>query len=209
MQQPFYSMKSIDNVPDEQLVLLAQQGDTETEEYLIRKYKELVKNRAHLYFIAGADREDIVQEGMIGVFRAIRSYDASKEASFRTFADLCINRQIISAIKTATRLKHSPLNSSISLNKPMQDEMTSTLEELLQSDSDSDPEALLVLKEQFHYLENRENGVLSPLERQVWIGHMQGKSYQKIAEETGRPPKSIDNAIQRTKKKLELYLGRG
>lgn len=202
-------MKSIDNAPDEQLVLMAQQGDTETEEYLIRKYKELVKNRAHLYFIAGADREDIVQEGMIGVFRAIRSYDASKEASFRTFADLCINRQIISAIKAAARRKHSPLNSSISLNKPMQEENTSTLEELLQSDSDSDPEALLVLKEQFHFLENKENGVLSALERQVWIGQMKGKSYHLIAEETGRTPKSIDNAIQRTKKKLELYLGRG
>ena len=107
---------------EEILVRFAQNGDGEAEEFLIRKYKEVVKTKAHLYFIIGADRDDIVQEGMIGIFKAIRSYDDSKQTSFRTFADLCINRQILSAIKQAARRKHSPLNMSVSFNKPISDD---------------------------------------------------------------------------------------
>lgn len=137
-----------DELTDEQLVGEAQAGSLEAEEYLIRKYKEVVSSRSKLYFIMGADGEDVVQEGMIGLFKAIKSYDCEKDASFHTFAELCINRQIITAIKTASRLKHSPLNTSISLNKPVSEEETDgTLEETLCSDSNSDPEAQLLLKD--------------------------------------------------------------
>ena len=118
----------------EKLVMLAQNGDNNAEEFLIRKYKNVVRSKAHLYFMVGADSEDIVQEGMIGIFKAIRSYDRTKQASFHTFAEICINRQIITAIKRATRLKHSPLNTSVSLSKPLSDtEPDTTLEEVLSS----------------------------------------------------------------------------
>ncbi|MDO4553457.1 MAG: sigma-70 family RNA polymerase sigma factor, partial [Bacillota bacterium] len=133
---------------EEELALMAQQGDQDAEEYLIRKYKETVKNKAHFYFMVGADAEDIVQEGMIGIFKAIRDFDASRQTSFHTFAELCINRQIITAVKRATRLKHSPLNTSLSLNRPLPgDPGEATLGETLSSDSNSDPEAQLLIKE--------------------------------------------------------------
>lgn len=194
---------------DEQLVTMAQDGDEEAEEYIIRKYKDVVRSKAHLYFMVGADSEDIVQEGMIGIFKAIRSYNESKQASFRTFAEICINRQIITAIKRATRLKHSPLNLSVSLNKPIEDNDTvKTLAETLSSDSDSDPEALLLLKEELDYIEGNGADIFSDLELRVWNEYLQGKTYTEIAEVIGKTPKAIDNAIQRTKRKLEVYLGR-
>jgi RNA polymerase sporulation-specific sigma factor len=194
---------------DEKLVMLAQDGDETAEEYLIRKYKDVVRSKAHLYFMVGADSEDIVQEGMIGIFKAIRSYNKTKEASFHTFAEICINRQIITAIKRATRLKHSPLNTSVSLNRPLSDtEPDTTLEETLSSDSNSDPEALFLLKEDIGYLEGNGAEIFSDLELKVWNEYLKGKSYLQIADSTGRSPKAIDNAIQRTKRKLELYLGR-
>jgi len=194
---------------DEKLVALAQGGDESAEEYLIRKYKDVVRSKAHLYFMAGADREDIVQEGMIGIFKAIRSYNKAKEASFHTFAEICINRQIITAVKRATRLKHSPLNTSVSLNRPLSDaEPDTTLEETLSSDSNTDPEALFLLKEDMDYIEGNGAEIFSDLELSVWNEYLKGRSYTQIAEITGRSPKAIDNAIQRTKRKLELYLGR-
>jgi RNA polymerase sporulation-specific sigma factor len=194
---------------DEQLVRLAQDGDENAEEYLIRKYKDVVRSKAHLYFMVGADSEDIVQEGMIGIFKAIRSYNKTKQASFHTFAEICINRQILTAIKRATRLKHSPLNTSVSLNKPLSDtEPDTTLEETLSSDSNTDPEALFLLKEDMGYIEGNGAEIFSDLELTVWNEYLKGKSYLQIAESTGRTSKTIDNAIQRTKRKLELYLGR-
>lgn len=195
--------------PDEKLVLLAQEGDENAEEYLIRKYKDVVRSKAHLYFMVGADGEDIVQEGMIGIFKAIRSYNKSKQASFHTFAEICINRQIITAIKRATRLKHSPLNTSVSLSKPLSEtEPDTTLEETLSASSNTDPEALFLLKEDMDYLEGNGAEIFSDLELSVWNEYLKGKSYLQIAEITGKSPKAIDNAIQRTKRKLELYLGR-
>lgn len=192
---------------EEELVHLAQQGDTEAEEFLIRKYKDVVKAKAHLYFIVGADRDDIVQEGMIGIFKAIRSYDGSKQASFRTFAELCINRQIITAIKSAGRLKHSPLNTSVSLSHPMfEDPFVVTLEETLSSDSNSDPEAQVLLKEVMDYIGGKGNNIFSEMELKVWNEYLQGKSYADISKVLGKSPKSVDNAIQRTKRKLEIYL---
>ena len=194
---------------DEKLVLLAQGGDDNAEEYLIRKYKDVVRSKAHLYFMVGADSEDIVQEGMIGIFKAIRSYNKSKQASFHTFAEICINRQIITAIKRATRLKHSPLNTSVSLSKPLSEtEPDTTLEETLSASSNTDPEALFLLKEDMGYIEGNGAEIFSDLELSVWNEYLKGKSYLQIAEITGRSPKAIDNAIQRTKRKLELYLGR-
>lgn len=193
----------------EKLVMLAQNGDNNAEEFLIRKYKNVVRSKAHLYFMVGADSEDIVQEGMIGIFKAIRSYDRTKQASFHTFAEICINRQIITAIKRATRLKHSPLNTSVSLSKPLSDtEPDTTLEEVLSSNSNTDPEALFLLKENMGYIEGNGADIFSDLELSVWNEYLKGKSYIQIAEITGKSTKTIDNAIQRTKRKLELYLGR-
>lgn len=194
---------------DEKLVALAQGGDEIAEEYLIRKFKNVVRSKAHLYFMVGADSEDIVQEGMIGIFKAIRSYNKTKQASFHTFAEICINRQIITAIKRATRLKHSPLNTSVSLSKPLSDtEPDTTLEETLSASSNTDPEALFLLKEDMGYIEGNGAEIFSDLELTVWNEYLKGKSYLQIAVITGRSPKAIDNAIQRTKRKLELYLGR-
>ena len=194
---------------DEKLVNLAQGGDEIAEEFLIRKYKDVVRSKAHLYFMVGADSEDIVQEGMIGIFKAIRSYNKTRQASFHTFAEICINRQIITAIKRATRLKHSPLNTSVSLNKPLSEaEPDTTLEETLSSNSNTDPEALFLLKEDMGYIEGNGTEIFSDLELSVWNEYLKGRSYLQIAETMGRSPKAIDNAIQRTKRKLELYLGR-
>ena len=193
----------------EKLVMLAQNGDNNAEEFLIRKYKDVVRSKAHLYFMVGADSEDIVQEGMIGFFKAIRSFDRTKQASFHTFAEICINRQIITAIKRATRLKHSPLNTSVSLSKPLSDaESDTTLEEILSSNSNTDPEALVLLKENMGYIGGNGADIFSDLELSVWNEYLKGKSYIQIAEITGKSPKTIDNAIQRTKRKLEFYLGR-
>ena len=200
---------SYEESTDEKLVTLAQEGDEIAEEFLIRKYKDVVRSKAHLYFMVGADSEDIVQEGMIGIFKAIRSYNMTKQASFHTFAEICINRQILTAIKRATRLKHSPLNTSVSLNKPLSDlDSDTTLEETLSSNSNTDPEALFLLKEDMGYIEGNGAEIFSDLELSVWNEYLKGKTYLQIAEITGRPPKAIDNAIQRTKRKLELYLGR-
>jgi RNA polymerase sporulation-specific sigma factor len=201
--------EKFETMEHEELVMLAQNGDSNAEEFLIRKYKDVVRSKAHLYFMVGADSEDIVQEGMIGIFKAIRSYDSTKQTSFHTFAKICINRQIITAIKRATRLKHSPLNTSVSLNKPFSDmEPDTTLEEILSSDSNTDPEAIILLKENMGYIEGNGSEIFSDLELSVWNEYLKGKSYIQIAEITGKSTKTIDNAIQRTKRKLELYLGR-
>ena len=186
---------------DDELVTMARNGDVDAEEYLIQKYRDTAKSRARLYFMVGGDKEDIVQEGMIGIFKAIRSYDPEKEASFRTFAELCISRQIITAIKQAGRLKHSPLNTSVSLWKPVSEEDNgNTLADILSSDSNSDPETVLLLTEIIDYVTKEDSKVFSELEMKVWMEYIQGKSCAQIAEEMGRTPKSVDNAIQRTKR---------
>lgn len=193
---------------DEEIVRLAQNGDERAEEYVIRKYKDVVRSKAHLYFIMGADNEDIVQEGMIGLFWAIRSYDPQRQASFRTFAELCISRQIFTAIKRASRQKHLPLNESISLNRPIDDKETDkTLAEMISSDSNSDPEALYLLKEGLKDIGEKGSKIFSSFELRVWNEYLQGKTYIQIAESMGKSPKAVDNALQRMKKKLENYLG--
>ncbi|AUS95234.1 RNA polymerase factor sigma-70 [Clostridium thermosuccinogenes] len=192
---------------DEEIIEEAQAGDIGALEYLINKYKGFVRAKARTYFLIGADREDIIQEGMIGLFKAIRDYREDKLSSFRAFAEICITRQIITAIKTATRQKHIPLNSYVSLNKPIFDEESDrTLMDVISEESITDPEEMIINREEFAGIEDKMGEILSDLEWEVLSLYLQGKSYQEIAEELDRHVKSIDNALQRVKRKLEKYL---
>ena len=194
-------------MPDEEIVEQFRNGDEMAQEYLIVKYKNFVRSKARSYFLIGADREDIIQEGMIGLYKAIRDYRGDKLSSFRAFADLCITRQIITAIKTATRQKHIPLNSYVSLNKPIYDEDSDrTLMDVLSGMRITDPEELIISQEEIDDIELKMGEILSPLEWKVLTYYLDGKSYQEIAEILGRHVKSIDNALQRVKRKLERYL---
>ncbi|MFZ5590675.1 MAG: RNA polymerase sporulation sigma factor SigH [Desulfurispora sp.] len=192
---------------DEDVVEFAREGDIEALEYLINKYKNFVRAKARSYFLIGADREDIIQEGMIGLYKAIRDFRTDKLSSFRAFAELCITRQIITAIKTATRQKHIPLNSYVSLNKPIYDEDSDrTLLDVISGTKITDPEELIISREEFYDIEEKMGEILSSLEWQVLMSYLEGKSYQEIAEDLKRHVKSIDNALQRVKRKLERYL---
>lgn len=196
-----------DVMQDEEIVEFAREGDIEAQEFLINKYKNFVRAKARSYFLIGADREDIIQEGMIGLYKAIRDFRLDKLSSFRAFAELCITRQIITAIKTATRQKHIPLNSYISLNKPIYDEDSDrTLLDVVSGARLTDPEELIISREEFDNIEDKIGELLSALERKVLISYLNGKSYQEIAEDLKRHVKSIDNALQRVKRKLERYL---
>lgn len=192
---------------DEDIVMEAREGVDEALEYLINKYKNFVRAKARSYFLIGADREDIVQEGMIGLYKAIRDFRADKLASFRAFAELCITRQIITAIKTATRQKHIPLNSYVSLNKPIYEEDSDrTLLDIISTARVSDPEEMIIHREEFGDIEEKLGEILSDLEWKVLMAYLDGRSYQEIATELKRHVKSIDNALQRVKRKLERYL---
>lgn len=192
---------------DEEVVEDARNGDRQALEFLIHKYKNFVRAKARSYFLIGADREDIIQEGMIGLYKAIRDYRSDKLSSFRAFAELCITRQIITAIKTATRQKHIPLNSYVSLNKPIYDEESDrTLMDVLSGTKICDPEELIISQEEFSTIEAKIEELLSDLEWEVLTSYLQGKSYQEIAEDLDRHVKSIDNALQRVKRKLERFL---
>lgn len=192
---------------DEDVVEFAREGDDAALEYLINKYKNFVRAKARSYFLIGADREDIIQEGMIGLYKAIRDFRMDKLSSFRAFAELCITRQIITAIKTATRQKHIPLNSYVSLNKPIYDEDSDrTLLDVISGSKITDPEELIISREEFDDIEEKMGEILSSLEWKVLMSYLEGKSYQEIAEDLNRHVKSIDNALQRVKRKLERYL---
>ncbi|NFO34416.1 RNA polymerase sporulation sigma factor SigH [Clostridium botulinum] len=193
---------------DEEVVLEAKNGNTRAQEYMISKYENFVKAKAKSYFLIGADREDIYQEGMIGLYKAIRDFKADKLTSFKAFAELCVTRQIITAIKTATRQKHIPLNTYVSLNKPIyEEESERTLLDVLSGIKISDPEELLINKEHMDDIEAAIAKVLSDLELEVLMSYLDGKSYQEIACDLDRHSKSIDNALQRVKRKLEKCLG--
>ena len=201
IQQDFESMA------DEQIVKLAQDADGAALEYLLNKYKNFVRTKARSYFLIGADHEDIVQEGMIGLYKAIRDYRAEKLSSFRAFAELCVTRQIITAIKTATRQKHIPLNSYISLNKPIYEEDSDrTLLDVITEEGMSNPEEMIIDREDLSVIEGKIGQMLSDLEKEVLVRYMEGKSYVEIADEMHRHVKSIDNALQRIKRKLLKYL---
>ena len=193
--------------PDEQIVEMSHNGDSAAEEFLLDKYKNFVRSKARSYFLVGADHEDIVQEGMIGLYKAIRDYRPDKLSSFRAFAELCVTRQIITAIKTATRQKHIPLNNYVSLNKPLYDEESDrTLLDVIIEGRTSDPEEMIINMENIGNIRARISEVLSGLEQEVLNAFLDGRSYQEIAESLGRHVKSIDNALQRVKRKLEKYM---
>jgi RNA polymerase sporulation-specific sigma factor len=192
---------------DEEIVDLVHCGDGEALDYLIYKYRNFVRAKARSYFLIGADKEDIVQEGMIGLYKAIRDFREDKLTSFKAFAELCITRQIITAIKTATRQKHIPLNSYVSLDKPIYDEESDrTLMDVLSGARVLDPEELIINQEELDHIEIKMAELLSDLERKVLALYLDGQSYQEISEELNRHVKSIDNALQRVKRKLERYL---
>lgn len=195
------------DMTDEEVVALCRTGDSVAVEYLLNKYKNFVRSKARSYFLIGADHEDIVQEGMIGLYKAIRDFRPEKLSSFRAFAELCITRQIITAIKTATRQKHIPLNSYVSLNKPIYDEESDrTLLDVCIEGHSANPEELLISQEDLRGIHEKIDEVLSGLEQEVLAAYLDGKSYQEIADMLGRHVKSIDNALQRVKRKLEKYL---
>jgi len=199
---------NFESMTDEEVVADARtQGGIIAQEYLLNKYRNFVRAKARSYFLIGAEREDIVQEGMIGLYKAIRDFRVEKLSSFRAFAELCVTRQIITAIKTATRQKHIPLNSYISLNKPIYEEDSDrTLLDILSGAKMTDPEELTISREEFLNIEEKLNQILSDLEWRVLMNYLDGKSYQEIAAELARHVKSIDNALQRVKRKLEKYL---
>lgn len=195
------------DMEDEEIVEAARDDNDLALEYLMYRYKNFVKCKARSYYLIGADKEDIIQEGMIGLYKAIRDYDRNKLASFRGFAEICITRQIITAIKTATRQKHIPLNSYISLNKPIYDEESDrTLLDIVSGVKISDPEELMISREDLSSMERKIQEILSELELEVLMSYVDGMSYQEIADEMDRHVKSIDNALQRVKKKLEKLL---
>lgn len=195
------------DMTDEELVSLVHNGNTEALDFLITKFRSFVRMKARSYFLIGADKEDIIQEGMIGLYKAIRDFRSDKLSSFRAFAELCIIRQIITAIKTATRQKHIPLNSYVSLDKPIYDEESDrTLMDVLTGNGVDDPEEMIIHNEEFQYMEEKMGEVLSELEREVLALYLDGQSYQEISEKLERHVKSIDNALQRVKRKLERHL---
>lgn len=201
------AMKVFSTMHDEEIIEDSRAGSSRALEYLINKYKGFVRAKARTYFLIGADREDIIQEGMIGLYKAIRDFREDKLSSFRAFAELCITRQIITAIKTATRQKHIPLNSYVSLNRPIFDEESDrTLMDIISEDSVNDPEEMVINREEFSGIEAKMGEILSSLECEVLSLYLQGRSYQEIASELDRHVKSIDNALQRVKRKLEKYL---
>ena len=196
------------DITDEDLVERARVGSEQALETLLHRYRHYARAKARTYFLAGADREDIVQEGMIGLFKAIRDFRADRNAAFRAFAELCITRQIITAIKTATRQKHIPLNSYVSLNKQAagEDDDARSLGDVLTSAEVLDPAELLISAEEIANIRESMGRLLSELETEVLRLYMDGKSYQEIADMLGRHVKSIDNALQRIKRKLEQHL---
>lgn len=201
------SISDFTGLSDGEIIAIIHEGNTDALNFLIRKYQSFVRLKARSYFLIGGDREDIIQEGMIGLYKAIRDFKEDRLSSFKAFAELCITRQIITAIKTATRQKHIPLNTSVSLDKPVFDEESDrTLLDVIAGPVLDDPEGLIIHKEDFVQMEDEMNKVLSSLEKQVLALYLDGQSYQEISEELNRQVKSVDNALQRIKRKLERYM---
>ncbi|WP_425756042.1 RNA polymerase sporulation sigma factor SigH [Ihubacter sp. rT4E-8] len=201
--------RDLNVLTDESIVKMAQEGSSTAYEYLIDKYKGLARSKAATYFIVGADKDDVIQEGMIGIFKAVRDFDQEGEASFRTFVELCVNRQIISAIKGANRQKHQILNKSVSLSARPEnenDETPALAERLAANSADTDPEVMMLMREVIEFLKANEQNLFSPLENQVWEQMLKGRGYREIAFRLRRSTKTVDNAMQRIKKKVEMYL---
>ena len=199
----YYSFKSkYEDIPDEEIIKLIKLGDKNALNYLLEKYNDIVNMKANKFFIIGAEKEDMVQEGMIGLYKAIKSFDTEKQNSFKTFANLCIERQLITAIKTSNRQKHIPLNSSFSLNTSAYNENDETsIMEILDTKLVEDPLETITKKEYFADVESKIDKNLSDFERQDLNFYIQGDSYINIANKLASPVKAIDNAIQRIRKK--------
>lgn len=194
--------KQYENMQDEDLIKVIKSGDKYALDYLLEKYKELVNMKVGKYYIVGAEKEDILQEGMIGLYKAIKSFDGEKQASFKSFANICIERQLITAIKSSNRQKHIPLNSYLSLNTAAyENEEDTELIDIFDSNTTEDPLDTITKKEYYKTVENAIDKSLSKFEKQVLEKYIQGESYVDIATKLGAPVKSIDNAIQRIRKK--------
>ncbi len=202
-QNAYFSTNKYNNLSDEDVIKLIKQGDNQALSYLLERYKELVNIKVGKYYIVGAEREDTVQEGMIGLFKAIKCFDAQKQNSFKTFANICIERQLITAIKTSNRQKHMPLNSYLSLNNSAYDNEDNDEELINTFDSKTieDPLDTLMKKEYYEQIESTIDKTLSGFEKQVLNRYIKGESYVDIAAKLDAPVKSVDNAIQRIRKK--------
>ena len=194
-------MCKYENMTDEQLIEKAREQEIGITDYIMEKYKFLVRQKAKAMYLLGGEHDDLIQEGMIGLFKAIRDYDLSESASFHTFADLCVSRQMYSAIKASQRQKHLPLNSYVSLYDHQEEE--SSLIESLQSEKNNNPEELFLDKEYVRWMEQELKMKLSELESKVLYLHLMGEGYQNIAKILGKSPKSIDNALQRIRHKVK------
>ena len=202
MQNVYFQNKEFDKLDDVTLVKMTRQGDKKALDYLLNKYTDIVNMKAGKYFIIGAEKEDIMQEGFIGLFKAIKSFDPEKQSSFKTFANLCIERQLQTAIKTSMRQKHIPLNSYLSLNISAYDENDdTTLFDVFDSNTIEDPLDTVTQKEYYKFIEERIDETLSDFEKQVLHRYTDGESYTEIANKLNAPVKSVDNAIQRIRKK--------
>ena len=189
-------IKEYEGIPDEELIRRAQNGEKKLEEFLFDKYKGMVRKKAHAMFLIGGEQEDLIQEGMIGLFRAVRDYRPSKNASFATFASLCVERQIYKAIEISGRQKHRPLNSYISLseeNSPLKN---------TEDTKQQNPEEIIIDRESTNLMQEKIKERLSPFENQVLRAYLEGKDYHQIARQMEKSPKSIDNALQRIRNKI-------
>ena len=209
MSNKLYSFGSkYEALTDEEIIERIKSGDNNAQNYLLEKYSDLVNIKANKFFLIGAEDDDMFQEGMIGLYKAIKSFDLEKQNSFKTFANLCIERQLITAIKTSNRQKHIPLNSSFSLNLSAYDENDDTsVLEILDTKTVEDPLDTITKKEYYEFIESRIDKNLSAFEKQVLNRYVQGESYVDIANKLDTPVKSVDNAIQRIRKKAIKCLG--
>ena len=200
----FFTTDSYQKLTDEEIIAQIKNGDEKALTYLLDKYKELVNIKVGKYFLIGAEREDIIQEGMIGLYKAIKSFDKQKQNTFKTFANMCIERQLITAIKTSNRQKHMPLNSYLSLNTAAydnDDENSVELMDTFNNDTTEDPLETIMKKEYYEQIQNNIEKSLSKFEKQVLDRFIKGESYNVIAKRLNSPVKSVDNAIQRIRKK--------
>ncbi len=195
---------SFENLTDEEIVTLAQKGDKAAAEFIVGKYKDFVEMRSVPYFMAGGDRDDLVQEGLIGLYKAVKSYSSEKLANFKTFAEVCVVRQMISAVKTSTRKKNSPLNHYVSIH--ISDDEPDAISAKLIDFKNANPESLLIEKESELGMKQKINSVLSDFESEVLNFYLSGLTYKEIAVFLGKSSKAVDNALFRIKKKIEKYI---
>ena len=197
-----------EDIPDEKLAARYQAGDQAAMRLLLDRYREFTRMKARTYFLVGADRDDIIQEGMIGLYKAMRDYKPDQDAMFKTFAEVCITRQIITAVKTATRHKHGPLNNYLSLATPVTDseEQDRTIADVIPAPAHTDPAEMVISNENVLAIKMAFSELLSDFEAEVLHLYVEGKSYDEIGELLGRHGKAVDNALQRIKRKLELHM---